>query len=87
MSWECTQQEKVARIVHAHLNQHPTESNKILFEICQQLDAQPDTKNLSNCSAKVFSSSSDENNNNNLEKNIIDFFHLQLSTFKEDGQN
>lgn len=58
---------------------------KILYEICYQLDAQPDVNSLSDGSSISSSTSSDGKLNSTEEQNIIDV--LQLSTFRADEQN
>lgn len=92
ISWQCTQSKNVARrvlcckhAVHALTKQHPSKPNKILYETCQQLNAQADLNNLSNGSSSCSSCSSKENDNIDMEQNILVLLHS--STFNETERN
>lgn len=80
-----TQPKNVTRNVDTLMKQHPSNSNKILFELCQQLDAQSDINNLYDDSSSSSTSSNNEDNNDQVvEQNIVNLLHS--STFDEDIQ-
>lgn len=75
MSWQGILHKDVAYNVQAFMKQYLSEPIKILFEIRQSLEAQPDSYNSKDRSLGSSFSRNDENNKYRAEQNIVDFLH------------